>query len=161
MSIAKDLIRHLLKTDPEARLKIGEVLKHPWIAVSWSYVTCLFITFSSIIMYVFIPAICTVSQLQILCIVFISLYPIQGYQKVPQTPLVSVSVLQDEKDVWNDVQVGLYIHIYGWSCPYLVIHCIHWYLYFPVMCVVMNDIIIFIVIQLNEYFQTLKWQSVI
>ena len=32
--LAKDLIRHLLKTDPEARLKIGEVLKHPWIAVS-------------------------------------------------------------------------------------------------------------------------------
>ena len=38
--IAKDLIRHLLKTDPEARLKIGEVLKHPWIAVSsLSFVT--------------------------------------------------------------------------------------------------------------------------
>ena len=37
---AKDLIRHLLKTDPEARLKIGEVLKHPWIAVSYLLLAC-------------------------------------------------------------------------------------------------------------------------
>ena len=34
VSLAKDLIRQLLKTDPDARLKIGEVLKHSWIAVS-------------------------------------------------------------------------------------------------------------------------------
>lgn len=76
-SEAKDLIRHLLKTDPDARLKIGEVLKHPWIA---------------------------------------------SYQKVPQTPLVSVSVLQDEKDVWHDVQVGCFISIMcDWSA---IINCV-------------------------------------
>ena len=33
----------------------------------------------------------------------------QSYQKVPQTPLVSVAVLQDEKEVWNDVQVSCFI----------------------------------------------------
>ena len=32
--VAKDLIKQLLKTDPAQRLKIGEVLQHPWIAVS-------------------------------------------------------------------------------------------------------------------------------
>ena len=32
---------------------------------------------------------------------------IQGYQKVPETPLASCQVLRDEAEVWMDVQVGL------------------------------------------------------
>ena len=33
---AKDIINHLLKTNPEERLTIEETLRHPWIAVSAS-----------------------------------------------------------------------------------------------------------------------------
>ena len=33
VSVAKDLIRGLLKTNPDERLKIDEVLRHPWIYV--------------------------------------------------------------------------------------------------------------------------------
>ena len=43
------------------------------------------------------------------------LYLIQSYQKVPQTPLVSVSVLQDEKEVWHGVQVGKLKITFIWS----------------------------------------------
>lgn len=32
--------------------------------------------------------------------------PFQRYQEVPATPLVSVQVLQDEKETWGDMQVG-------------------------------------------------------
>lgn len=56
---AKDIINHLLKTNPEERLTIEETLRHPWIA---------------------------------------------RYQEVPATPLVSVQVLQDEKETWGDMQ---------------------------------------------------------
>ena len=34
---------------------------------------------------------------------------------MPQTPPVSVSVLQDEKEVWHDVQVGKLKIILIWS----------------------------------------------
>lgn len=30
----------------------------------------------------------------------------QRYEEVPATPLVSVQVLQDEKETWGDMQVG-------------------------------------------------------
>ena len=33
LTVAKDLIRSLLKTDPKERMKITEMQKHPWIAV--------------------------------------------------------------------------------------------------------------------------------
>ena len=32
-SLAKDLIRGLLKTNPDERFKIDDVLRHPWIYV--------------------------------------------------------------------------------------------------------------------------------
>ena len=32
--------------------------------------------------------------------------PLQRYQEVPATPLVSLQVLQDEKETWGDMQVG-------------------------------------------------------
>lgn len=34
-------------------------------------------------------------------------FPSQRYQEVPATPLVSVQVLQDEKETWGDMQVGV------------------------------------------------------
>jgi len=56
---AKDLIKGLLKTDPDERLTIEEVLKNKWIA---------------------------------------------QYTAVPQTPLLTASVLAEDKDNWVDVQ---------------------------------------------------------
>jgi serine/threonine protein kinase len=58
-SAAKDLIRGLLKTNPDERFKIDDVLRHPWI---------------------------------------------HGYQKVPETPLASCSVLKEEQEIWMDMQ---------------------------------------------------------
>lgn len=63
----------------------------------------------------------------------LSLPPIshkQGYQKVPETPLASCSVLKEDQDVWMDVQVRalcklglpvalsclLGLMLYGWHC---------------------------------------------
>ncbi|KAL5013775.1 hypothetical protein ScPMuIL_008045 [Solemya velum] len=56
---AKDLIRGLLKTVPEERLTISEVMNNKWIA---------------------------------------------NYTHVPQTPLMSARILQEEGDAWVDVQ---------------------------------------------------------
>ena len=36
-SLAKDLIRGLLKTNPDERFKIDDVLRHPWISVRVLY----------------------------------------------------------------------------------------------------------------------------
>lgn len=33
---------------------------------------------------------------------------IQGYQKVPETPLASCSVLKEEQEIWMDMQVCIY-----------------------------------------------------
>ena len=50
--------------------------------------------------------ICTYTLIHItLCFPFI-LPSFQRYQEVPATPLVSVQVLQDEKETWGDMQVG-------------------------------------------------------
>lgn len=56
---AKDLIRGLLKTDPDARLTIEQVMRNPWIA---------------------------------------------HHTTVPPTPLFSAQILQEEEDMWVDVQ---------------------------------------------------------
>ncbi|KAI0233772.1 MAP kinase-activated protein kinase 2 [Lamellibrachia satsuma] len=56
---AKDLIRGLLKTDPDERLTIDEVIKNSWIA---------------------------------------------QHTLVPQTPLLSVQVLKEDRENWSDVQ---------------------------------------------------------
>ncbi|KAM9429609.1 MAP kinase-activated protein kinase 2-like [Salvelinus alpinus] len=56
---AKQLIRHLLKTEPTQRMSITEFMNHPWINQS---------------------------------------------MEVPQTPLHTSRVLQEEKDVWEEVK---------------------------------------------------------
>ena len=38
---------------------------------------------------------------------------VQGYQKVPETPLASCSVLKEDQEIWMDVQVHVHVHCHG------------------------------------------------
>lgn len=78
---AKELIKGCLKTNPEERLTIDDVIRNKWVAV------CLNIT------PITVATITNVS--------------FQQYNAVPQTPLLTSDVLKEENEQWPDVQQGM------------------------------------------------------
>lgn len=81
---AKEVIRGMLNTDPQKRLTIDEVIKNKWIAVRRK--RGFLIDVKGILMYL------------------LGCFLLQQFTAVPQTPLLTSKVLQEETDQWPEVQ---------------------------------------------------------
>ena len=58
----------------------------------------------------FIHCTCTYMHACTLHVCVLSVW--QGYQKVPETPLASCSVLKEDQEVWIDVQVSTQVEVH-------------------------------------------------
>ena len=77
---AKELIKGCLKTNPEERLTIDEVIRNKWVAVRWWQKIFWWWLYRKLF---------------------------QQYNAVPPTPLLTSDVLKEENEQWPDVQQGM------------------------------------------------------
>ena len=93
--VAKQLIVQLLKTEPSERMTIGQFVNHPWISVSSHFVSLLpaDLLWPRVILPVIHKTV----------VIFIP----QQSMVVPPTPLHTSRVLTEDKELWEDVKVGL------------------------------------------------------
>ena len=86
------LLQGCLKTNPEERLTIDQVIQNKWVSVSNN---------------VLVPKLIELSRFTMSFNITLIWFVFQQYNAVPPTPLLTSDVLKEENELWPDVQEGM------------------------------------------------------